>query len=107
MRKIQTVAQQARAVLLLAAIFIGLVGCDKKPEAAATSTKSALAEFQGKIKVGHLVGICMSPLFVADAKGYFKDEGIDVKLEWMKNPSDATIALSGGAAQFIHNPFTN
>jgi NitT/TauT family transport system substrate-binding protein len=111
MIKIQILARRGQAVLLLAAI-IGLVGCDKKPEATATSTEPGaaqpfLAEFQGEIKVGHLVGICMSPLFVADAKSYFKDEGLDVKLEWMKSPSDATTALSGGAAQFIHNPFTN
>jgi NitT/TauT family transport system substrate-binding protein len=112
MRKNQTLAWQGQGVLLFAAVFIGLVGCDKKPETATTpnqpnAAQPALSEFKGKIKVGHLVGICMSPLFVADAKGYFKDEGLDVKLEWMKSPSDATTALSGGAAQFIHNPFTN
>src|SRR5262245_35993863 len=29
------------------------------------------------INVGHLVGICMSPLFYAHAAGYFKDEGLN------------------------------
>jgi len=65
------------------------------------------AEFSGKIKVGHLVGVCMSPLFLAHAKGYFKDEGLDVELVFMPNPGDSTTALTGGAIQFIHNPFTN
>jgi NitT/TauT family transport system substrate-binding protein len=63
--------------------------------------------FRSTIKVGHLVGICMSPLFVAHANGYFKDEGLDVELVFMPNPGDATSALTGGALQFIHNPFTN
>jgi NitT/TauT family transport system substrate-binding protein len=112
MRNNQTFTRQVRTIGLLAAVLTGLVGCDKKPDAATTPSRAngaqlAAAEFQGKIKVGHLVGICMSPLFVAHAKGYFKDEGLDVNLEWMKSPSDATTALSGGAAQFIHNPFTN
>ena len=41
------------------------------------------------IRVGHLVGICMSPLFYADAMGYFKDEGLKVELKFMPNPGDA------------------
>jgi NitT/TauT family transport system substrate-binding protein len=64
------------------------------------------AEFQGTIKAGHLVGICMSPLFMADAAGFFKEEGLKVELAWMPNPGDSVAALSSGAVQFIHNPFT-
>ncbi len=64
------------------------------------------AEFAGTIKAGHLVGICMSPLFMADAAGFFKEEGLKVDLTWMPNPGDSVAALSSGAAQFIHNPFT-
>src|SRR2546426_4513196 len=61
----------------------------------------------GTITVGHLVGICMSPLFYADAMGLFKDEGLNVQLKWMPNPGDAITALASGAVQLIHNPFTN
>jgi NitT/TauT family transport system substrate-binding protein len=67
----------------------------------------APGEYSGKVKVGHLVGICMSPLFYADAKGYFQEEGLDVELMYMPNPGDSTITLSGKGVQFIHNPFTN
>lgn len=100
-----------RFALFLVLTALALAGCDKAPDKSAASPAPTTApttqgEFHGTIKVGHLVGICMSPLFVADAKGYFKDEGLDVKLEWMKNPSDSTTALAGGAVQFIHNPFT-
>ena len=59
------------------------------------------------INVGHLVGICMSPLFFAHAAGYFKDEGLNVQLKFMPNPGDAIAALVANAMDVIHNPFTN
>ena len=59
------------------------------------------------INVGHLVGICMSPLFFAHAQGYFKDEGLNVQLKFMPNPGDAIAALVANAMDVIHNPFTN
>ncbi|OYW76051.1 MAG: hypothetical protein B7Z37_10590 [Verrucomicrobia bacterium 12-59-8] len=98
-----------KIALIVAAIVLAALGFAiyKKEAAPAGNATAAAGEFQGQLKVGHLVGVCMSPLFLADAKGYFKDEGLDVKLEWIKSPSDQTTALSGGAVQFIHNPFTN
>lgn len=59
------------------------------------------------INVGHLVGICMSPLFFADAMGYFKDEKLNVQLKFMPNPGDALTALTSGAMNIVHIPFTN
>ena len=59
------------------------------------------------IRVGHLVGICMSPLFYADAMGYFKDEGLKVELKHMPNPGDGLAALTSGATHIAHVPFTN
>jgi NitT/TauT family transport system substrate-binding protein len=59
------------------------------------------------VNVGHLVGICMSPLFYAHAAGYFKDEGINSQLKFMPNPGDSLTALNSGVMDVIHNPFTN
>src|ERR1700741_1367988 len=59
------------------------------------------------VNVGHLVGICMSPLFYAKAREYFKDEGLNVQLKFMPNPGDAITALVSNAMDIIHNPFTN
>lgn len=59
------------------------------------------------INVGHLVGICMSPLFFAHAQGYFKDEGLNVQLKFMPNPGDAITTLVSNTMDIIHNPFTN
>ena len=59
------------------------------------------------INVGHLVGICMSPLFYAQATGMFAAEGLKVDLKFMPNPGDALTALTGGAMHVVHIPFTN
>jgi NitT/TauT family transport system substrate-binding protein len=59
------------------------------------------------INVGHLVGICMSPLFYAQAAGLFKEEGLKVDMKFMPNPGDALTALTGGVMQVVHIPFTN
>ncbi len=68
-----------------------------------------IAHSQGldTVNVGHLVGICMSPLFYAKAQDYFKAEGLDVQMKFMPNPGDALTALNSGAMDIIHNPFTN
>ena len=59
------------------------------------------------IQVGHLVGICMSPLFYAHATGLFKAEGLKVELKFMPNPGDALTALTAGQQDIVHIPFTN
>ena len=59
------------------------------------------------IQVGHLVGICMSPLFYAHATDGFAAEGLKVELKFMPNPGDALSALVSGAQHVVHIPFTN
>src|SRR5438309_9606423 len=59
------------------------------------------------VNVGHLVGICMSPLFYAKAREYFREEALNVQTKFMPNPGDALTALNSGAMDIIHNPFTN
>ena len=65
------------------------------------------AQAMPDISVGHLVGICMSPLFYAHAAGLFTAEGLKVDLKFMPNPGDALTALVGGVHQIVHIPFTN
>jgi NitT/TauT family transport system substrate-binding protein len=75
--------------------------------AALPAAGPARAQSPEVIRVGHLVGICMSPLFYADAMGYFKDEGLRVELKHMPNPGDGLAALTSGATSIAHLPFTN
>ena len=71
------------------------------------SGKSFSQAMPDVINVGHLVGICMSPLFYAQAAGLFKEEGLKVDMKFMPNPGDALTALTGGVMQVVHIPFTN
>jgi NitT/TauT family transport system substrate-binding protein len=70
-------------------------------------SKSSSAQAPEVIRVGHLVGICMSPLFYAHATGMFEAEGLKVDLKFMPNPGDALTALTGGQQHIVHIPFTN
>jgi NitT/TauT family transport system substrate-binding protein len=69
--------------------------------------RNARAQSMPVINVGHLVGICMSPLFYAKATGMFEAEGLKVEMKFMPNPGDALTALTGGVMQVVHIPFTN
>jgi NitT/TauT family transport system substrate-binding protein len=71
------------------------------------SGKSLSQTMPDVINVGHLVGICMSPLFYAQATGLFAAEGLKVDMKFMPNPGDALTALTGGVMQVVHIPFTN
>ena len=71
------------------------------------SEKSFSQAMPEVINVGHLVGICMSPLFYAQAAGLFAAEGLKVEMKFMPNPGDALTALTAGVQQIVHIPFTN
>jgi NitT/TauT family transport system substrate-binding protein len=71
------------------------------------SEKSFSQAMPDVIHVGHLVGICMSPLFYAQATGLFAAEGLKVEMKFMPNPGDALTALTAGVQQIVHIPFTN
>ena len=85
-------------ILFISAACMLLLACERQ------SIKSP-QEYPGVLHVGHLVGICMSPLFVAYSKGYFSDEGLDVKLQWTTNPGDAINLLTTDSLQFTHGSF--
>src|SRR5260370_32643577 len=84
-----------------------------KTSAAVASVAAVGAPFVARrqepdtVNVGQLVGICMSPLFYAKAREYFREEGLNVQMKFMPNPGDALTALNSGAMDIIHNPFTN
>jgi len=71
------------------------------------SQNSSAQAMPDVINVGHLVGICMSPLFYAQATGLFAAEGLKVEMKFMPNPGDALTALTAGVQQIVHIPFTN
>jgi NitT/TauT family transport system substrate-binding protein len=83
-------------------MLLGVVGC---AVALSSSATSALAG--GKLKVAHDFWIGYGAIFVADAKGFYKDEGLEVELNSFPGPGDSIVPLvSGGvdiAATTLHN----
>jgi NitT/TauT family transport system substrate-binding protein len=49
-----------------------------------------------KLNIGYSVWVGYGPLFIAKDQGYFADEGLDVTLTNVENPSDRFVALAAG-----------
>jgi NitT/TauT family transport system substrate-binding protein len=71
--------------------------------AAAVAAVAPLAsQAQTKAKIGSSVRSIFSlPLYVADQKGYFKEQGIDAEISFFTGGPPATAALLGGSVDFI------
>jgi NitT/TauT family transport system substrate-binding protein len=66
-----------------------LIGLGAQPAAAAD-----------KVKVAVVSSLGSAPIFVADAKGYFKDEGLDVELVHFDSAQPVAVAVAAGDVDF-------
>ncbi len=88
---------RARAGLsLVAALLAGsaLIGCDATP---ASTNGSETAQHQVRIALDWTPNTNHTPLFVAEALGYFRDEGIDVTFLDYSTAGSDTVLDSGNA----------
>jgi NitT/TauT family transport system substrate-binding protein len=53
-----------------------------------------------KVKVAVVSSLGSAPIFVADAKGYFKDEGLDVELVHFDSAQPVAVAVAAGDIDF-------
>ena len=74
----------------LTAVATGLAACSS----GSTSGGSGGAD-GGTVRVGHLPSALFAPLYVADAKGFFSDQGITLELTPLKSGQDGIPMLSG------------
>lgn len=81
------------AALLFAAACGG--GGSSASDTGAASGNDEASE-QCTVKVAHAPSTLFAPLYIADAKGYFADEGVDVQLETVKAGQDAIALTSAG-----------
>ncbi len=65
-----------------------------------------LASAQTKVAIGMSSGVNQVPSLVAKAKGYFKDEGIDIEIKPLSRGSVAIEAVAGGSLQFAESSHT-
>lgn len=74
-------------------LFTGCAGSKSKTSSTATDT------FKGQVKIGVSSWIGFAPLFVAEQKGFFKKEGVNVKLEMIQSATDRRTALAANKIQ--------
>lgn len=79
------------AILLLAGC-VPVAPAPSQPEATTETTETELAV----VRVGYIPVTIYAPLYVADARGYFAEEGIDIELMPVQGGSDNVVQLAAG-----------
>lgn len=82
--------------LFIALFTVGAVATGQQP----------IAHAQTKVAIGMASGVNQVPSLVAEAKGYFKDEGIDIEIKPLARGSVAIEAVAGGSLQFAESSHT-
>lgn len=78
------------AGFLIIISILGLAGCGQEKTASQTETK------QKTITIGVMPDFESLPFVIAEKNGYFKKEGVQVKVEHFKSAKDRDSALQGG-----------
>ena len=79
---------------LLLITMLVLAAC-VAPQASQSGGATAGGVQPVKLNLGYSVWVGYGPLFIARAKGYFKDEGLDITLTKVEDPKDRFTALAG------------
>lgn len=66
----------------------------------------AITEDFGKNSIGYYTGLIGSmPFWVAEARGFYEEQGLDVELVAVLNPNQGTPAPVNGSITFVLNGF--
>ena len=88
--------------LLLAFLLLAAAACSPPAPAASTPTPAALE----RVKAIHVPSVLFAPLYVALAKGYVKDQGIDLQLDRAGAGQDAMPLLANGQLDVLVGGFS-
>ncbi|WP_164701885.1 ABC transporter substrate-binding protein [Modestobacter sp. KNN46-3] len=99
--------RNTKLLALTATVGIALTACSSGE--ADTDTDAAAGGEGGELQtvdVGYVQLPIFAPLYVADAKGYFADEGIDINLQTVKSGQDAVPLASAGQLDVVAAGFS-
>ncbi|MFH5821094.1 ABC transporter substrate-binding protein [Georgenia sp. AZ-5] len=102
MRRTRILASVAALAALLAACSSGTAGESRSTGGGEDGAGEELAT----VRVGHVQLPIFAPLYVADARGYFADEGIAIELETVKSGQDAVPLASAGQLDVVAAGFS-
>lgn len=88
------------ALALAAAAVTALAGCAGSSDAGGGDDGAGSGDLQ-TVNVGIVQLSIFAPIYVAEAKGYFKDEGLDVNLQNVKSGQDAIPLASSGKLDVV------
>ncbi|WP_025088084.1 ABC transporter substrate-binding protein [Ligilactobacillus apodemi] len=81
---------------VFALVSLTLSACAPKEDSVKKSSSTSKSEKTVSLNLGTMPAPDSLPLYVAKEKGYFKEEGLDVKLTSFKSPTERDAAISAG-----------
>lgn len=84
--------KKTTGILISMAMALTLAGCGS----ASSSANVGTAKATKVLTIGVMPDVCSTPIVIADKNGYFKDEGVDVKVVQFKSAQDRDSALQAG-----------
>lgn len=88
-----------RSLIIILLVLLLTVGCAAKPAAGSTQASTAANAVTVKLPLGYIPNVQFAPLYVAIEKGFYKDAGIAIDLDYsMEN--DNAVLLANDNIQF-------
>ncbi|MDA0633600.1 ABC transporter substrate-binding protein [Nonomuraea sp. MCN248] len=85
-----SLSRRVMAALAVPVLALALTACGAEEEESGTSATDTTRT----LKVGYISGTSLGPAFVADALGCYRDAGLTIEFEPIKNPADAIAFLA-------------
>jgi NitT/TauT family transport system substrate-binding protein len=83
--------------LLIVLLLVAACGTDNSPDPTATpQVAPASGRELTEVVVGHVPVLVFGPVLLAKEKGYFEDQGLDVRLEALAGGSDMVVLTANG-----------
>jgi NitT/TauT family transport system substrate-binding protein len=98
-------ARTVAAILGTAGILAAVAGCGLLGGSSDDSAKSSDQLERTNLTIGAMTILDSAPVQLAALKGYFKDEGLDVKLETVTGAATAIPKLISGDLQFTYGAY--
>lgn len=80
------------ALITASMLMLSLAGCKSSKDAGANPSDNK----KQTLNIGAMASVDAIPIIIAEQKGYFKKEGLNVKFEPFKNSKDRDAAFQGG-----------